>query len=146
MTIGKESLIRTLKATIGITMLIVGGLLYIIYRTEHLLMFSWFHKIGLSPIIENLRENYGEQSLYSWVKSSLPAALWLFSYLFVIDSLWGKDKSRVYLMFLFALPIIAISSEFMQLVGLLPGTFDYMDLVNYVATILIFILIKKLKA
>ena len=52
MAIGKESLIRTLKATIGITMLIVGGLLYIIYRTEHLLMFSWFHKIGLSPIIE----------------------------------------------------------------------------------------------
>lgn len=145
MTIGKDAWTRTLKTTIGVTALIVGGLLYVIYRTKSLLMFEWFRMIGLSEMVENLRGEYDGLNLYGWVRNSMPAGLWLFSYLFIIDSLWGKDRNPVYHLFIFVLPVIAIGSEFMQLFGMLPGTFDYMDLISYTVAILIFILIKKLK-
>ncbi|MCR4768959.1 MAG: hypothetical protein K5874_01940 [Bacteroidaceae bacterium] len=142
MAIEKATWIRTLKATIGITALIVGGLLYVIFRSKSLLMFEWFRMIGLSDMVENLRTKNSGFNLYEWVKDSLPAGLWLFSYLFVIDSLWGYDKNLVYYLFLSVLPAIAICSEFMQFSGMLSGTFDYMDLISYMAAILIFILIK----
>ena len=145
MTTGKDVWIRTLKATIGVTALIVGGLLYVIFRSKSLLMFDWFHMIGLSDMVENIRTKYDGVNLYGWVKDCMPAGLWLFSYLFVIDSLWGNNRNLVYNLFIFVLPVIAICSEFMQLFGMLPGTFDYMDLISYVVAILIFILIKKLK-
>lgn len=145
MAIEKDTWIRTLKATIGVTALIVGGLLYVIFRSKSLLMFDWFRMIGLYGMVENLRTKYDVVNLYEWVKDSMPAGLWLFSYLFVIDSLWGNDRNLVYYLFIFVLPVIAICSEFMQLFGMLPGTFDYMDLTSYVAAILFFILIKKLK-
>lgn len=145
MAIEKATWIRTLKATIGITALIVGGLLYVIFRSKSLLMFEWFRMMGFSEMVENLRGNYDGLSMYGWIRESMPAGLWLFSYLFIIDSLWGKDRNLVYHLFIFVLPVIAICSEFMQLFGMLPGTFDYMDLISYAIAILIFILIKKLK-
>jgi hypothetical protein len=74
----------------------------------------------------------------------LPAGLWLFAYMFVIDAVWGKDKNRVSMYFLYVLPLLAVASEFMQFVGLLPGTFDVMDLLSYVSAILLFLIIKKL--
>jgi hypothetical protein len=42
------------------------------------------------------------------------------------------------------MPLLAVASEFMQFVGLRPGTFDAMDLLSYVSAILLFVIIKKL--
>ena len=64
--------------------------------------------------------------------------------MFVIDAVWGKDKNRFSMYFLYILPLLAVASEFMQFVGLLPGTFDAMDLLSYVSAILLFVIIKKL--
>ena len=82
--------------------------------------------------------------MYGLIKYNLPAGLWLFAYMFVIDAVWGKDKNRVSMYFLYVLPLLAVASEFMQFVGLLPGTFDVMDLLSYVSAILLFLIIKKL--
>ena len=88
--------------------------------------------------------NATNSELFGWVKFNMPAGLWLLAYMFMIDSVWGKEKNYVYLYFLYILPFLAITSELMQISGLLPGTFDVMDLFCYVFAILLFVIIKKL--
>ena len=73
----------------------------------------------------------------------MPAGLWLFSYLFIIDSVWGNYKRSVYKCFLCTLPIMAITSELLQYFGILSGTFDFLDLMSYISAIFLFIFIKK---
>ena len=48
MVVKIEDYKRTIKVTIGIVALSVGGIIYILYRTDSLLMFSWFQKLGMS--------------------------------------------------------------------------------------------------
>lgn len=140
----KDVFIRIAEAAIGLVALTIGGLIYIRYRSESLLMFDWFHNLGLSDSIEDFRSNSEMPNVYDWVKYNLPAGLWLFAYMCVIDAVWGKDKNRVSMYFLYVLPLLAVASEFMQFVGLLPDTFDAMDLLSYVSAILLFVIIKKL--
>ena len=75
----------------------------------------------------------------------MPAGLWLFSYLFIIDSVWGNYKKSVYNCFLCTLPIMAITSELLQYFSILSGTFDFLDLMSYISAIFLFIFIKKLQ-
>lgn len=138
----KETYTRIIKATIGVVALIIGGLIYILYRSDSLLMFDWFHKLGLSNFIDAIRIDTNKLNLYGWVKNSMPAGLWLFSYMFVIDSIWGKEKNAVYNCFLYVLPIIAMSSELMQYFKFISGTFDIMDLLSYILAVLVFKIIK----
>ena len=140
----KDMFIRIAEAAIGLVALTIGGLIYIRYRSESLLMFDWFQNLGLSDSIDDFRSNGEMPNMYGWIKYNLPAGLWLFAYMFVIDAVWGKDKNRVSMYFLYVLPLLAVASEFMQFVGLLPATFDVMDLLSYVSAILLFLIIKKL--
>ena len=144
MMLNKDTITRIVKATIGIVTLTAGGLIYILYRDNSLLMFDWFQHLGISSYINTIRTNTENQNLYGWVKNSMPAGLWLFSYLFIIDSIWGKDKSFIYWCFLCFLPIIAILSELMQYFKLLSGTFDILDLISYSFAIVLFTTIKKI--
>ncbi len=114
----KDMFIRIAEAAIGLVALTIGGLIYIRYRSESLLMFDWFHNLGLSDSIEDFRSNSEMPNVYDWVKYNLTAGLWLFAYMFVIDAVWGKDKNRVSMYFLYVLPLLAVASEFMQFVGL----------------------------
>lgn len=133
---------RVWEATIGIVVLIIGGAIYVLYRNEHLLMFDWFQYLGISDYINRLRAEANGLSLYEWVKYSMPAGLWLFSYMFIIDSIWGKGSNALYKSFLYVLPVLAILSELMQCIKILPGTFDIMDLISYVLAIIVFLIIK----
>ena len=133
-----------MEAAIGFVALVIGGLIYIRYRNESLLMFDWFHELRISGIIGELRIDVDKSNVYEWVKYNMPAGLWLFSYMFIIDSLWGDDNNTVYKCFLYVLPIMALASELMQLLKILPGTYDIIDLFSYILAILFFIIIKKL--
>ena len=53
----KDISIRIAKAVVGGTALIIGGLIYIKYRSESLLMFDWFSGLGLTEYIEYFRNN-----------------------------------------------------------------------------------------
>ena len=142
--IEKDIMKRLAEATIGLVALALGGLIYVRYRSESLLMFDWFQNLGLGDLVKSIRMNATNSELFEWVKFNMPAGLWLLAYMFMIDSVWGKEKNYVYLYFLYILPFLAITSELMQISGLLPGTFDVMDLFCYVFAILLFVIIKKL--
>ena len=137
---------RTVNYIIGTISVLIGGLLYLTFRSKSLIMFDWFGKIGFTSQISFLRETFGNISLYSWVKFNLPAALWLFSYMFLIHGIWlNSQPSTIYKIFLWGVPTMAISSELLQFFGAIPGTFDYKDIIAYLAGLIMFFLITKSK-
>lgn len=121
----------TKKIIIGTLPVIVGGLIYLTYRTGTLIMFGWFKKIGLKDTIEFLRSNQLLQSLIipNWVKFSLPDALWLFSFTYVTLFIWDNTMNKQSIFWIFLAPFIGIFSEAGQLIGIIPGTFDKIDLI-----------------
>lgn len=118
------------KIAIGIIPVIVGGLIYLTYRTDSLLMFSWFEKVQLKGAVDWLRSNNHLQNfkIPAWVKFSLPDALWLFSFTYMILLLWDFTINKQSIGWILLAPIVGLSSEVGQLIKIIPGTFDIVDL------------------
>lgn len=130
-----------LKISLAVFVLIVGGFIYVVFRSEDLLMFNWFRSLGLNSFVIKLRDSYSLMSIQNWVRYNMPAGLWLFSYMLIIDSIWEDGNSSTYQFFITILPIAAIVSEAMQFFRILPGTFDVMDLISYILAIFLFLTI-----
>lgn len=137
--------IRILRVIISFVILIIGGLIYVAYRDKSLEMFNWFDCLGLDDAVIFFRNLMFSNGIYGWIKYSLPDGLWLFAYMFTIDSIWNGSKKLISYIFIFCLPLLALLSEFLQYFGLIPGVFDLIDLASYLCAILLFILIKLLK-
>jgi len=113
--------------------LLLGGLIYILFRQDTLKMFSWFDNINVSAAISELRLCTVPLSGHfpNWFLYSLPDGLWLFSYLSVLLAVWDNVISKHNIHWLLLVPMIAIFSEIGQLFEIVPGTFDIFDLIFY---------------
>lgn len=109
--------------------LFIGGVLYLMCRSECLVMFDWCKAIGIYPFIKQLRP---QGDFDSWWFYSLPDGLWLFSYIILIGAIWTFDM-RKSLLFSVPLIVIAIGSELLQIQHIVRGTFDIIDLLCYIA-------------
>lgn len=133
------------KIFIALLIFFFGGLIYVVFRTRTLNMFGWFSFLGLDSLISFLRMSFRQYDISDFVKYNLPDGLWLFSYLFIIKSIYGKELSKAAIISYLALPLIAVGSEISQIFKLIPGVFDIFDLICYICSILIFWLLNKLK-
>lgn len=120
-----------LKIIIAIFSLIVGGIIYLLWRSSTLLMFTWIEKFNLYNKVDSLRISISETSIFlpNWVLYSLPNALWLLSGLLLFFYIWDNNYSthRNFWvgLFLFA----SFGSEFGQALSIIPGTFDWNDII-----------------
>jgi hypothetical protein len=138
-----------MKIIIGTLPVFLGGLIYLTYRAETLLMFSWSKYIGFTDFVNFLRTNSQLQDLAipNWVKFSLPDALWLFSFTYIILFLWDFKINRQSAAWIFLAPTVGLFSELGQLVEIIPGTFDKMDLLLlFLATIIPFSFVSNFKS
>lgn len=138
---------KTKQLYIGHTLtLLIGSLIYILFRKSTLKMFSWFETIGIMNLINQIRKNailYGNK-LPDIFLYSLPDGFWIFSYISLILYLWKNELKTENLFWIFIIPLIAILSEIGQLMCIVPGTFDILDLLMYLlGTALPFIIYKK---
>ncbi len=128
-----------------------GGLIYVLFRQDSLKMFSWFESVNLSNSIFEMRLFTLPLSIYlpDWFLYSLPDGLWLFSYVSFLLVVWGNVISKHNIHWVLLVPLIAIFSELGQLIKVIPGTFDVVDLCSYflgaVLPILIFANLKTNK-
>ena len=75
---------------------------------------------------------------------ALPDGFWMFSYMSLILYLWNNELRRDNFFWIFILSIIALLSELGQLLKIISGTFDIVDLLMYLlGTILPFMIYKK---
>lgn len=116
--------------------IIVGGCIYLFFRSDSLIMFKWLKFLGLSNIISIAREWVANFNLFDWVLYSLPDGLWVYSFTSCLIILWNENKGYQFL-FLFIPVLLGPGVEILQFFKLFKGTFDMIDLtVTTVAFIL----------
>lgn len=120
---------RIATLILSFTALFIGGGLYLMYRSEHLVMFDWCKAIAIYPYIQQLRP---QGHFDSWLVYSLPDGLWLFSYIILMGAIWAFNV-RKSLFCSVPMMFIAIGSELLQIPNIIRGTFDVMDLLCYIA-------------
>ena len=109
--------------------LLTGGLIYILFRADSLLMFRWFDKLGASDLINFCRQHtFGQFSLPTWFIYSLPDALWIFSFTSLMLSIWQDKFSVQSLFWILIAPTIGLLSEIGQAFHFVRGTYDLSDL------------------
>lgn len=132
-----ESIVRVVSWVLSLASFLTGGLIYLAFRSETLLMFRWGEKLGLGNMITQIRSISADYlPLPQWVLFSLPDGLWVLSYVFAMAAIWVCDLTSHRFLF-FLIPFIAIGSEILQSIGLVQGSFDWIDLFLYfLATII----------
>jgi len=109
----------------------MGGLIYVLYRSEETLLLRLADALGMGDDIGRWRQSAAMLTLPEWVVYSLPAGLWAFSYVLIVDSLTRGQPWKGRVLAISFVPLVGAASELMQAAGLLPGTFDWVDLVLY---------------
>ncbi|MCP1224638.1 hypothetical protein [Sebaldella sp. S0638] len=108
--------------------MVVGGIVYILFRSDTLLMFRWFEFLKIDKIIYSLREYtfYYRKYIPESVLFSLPDCLWVYSFTMFL-SFYFKN------ILLIMIPCIgSVLTEIGQL-WFVPGTFDIMDVLYMLA-------------
>ncbi|GEN75490.1 hypothetical protein [Chryseobacterium hagamense] len=129
--------IRILKITVLFLPVLLGGIIYVIFRTEKLIMFRWFECLNISQEIFALKKYSNNYVLPDWFIFSLPDGLWIYSYTSILLEIWKYSITKQNLFWIFSIPITAILSEFFQFFKIIPGTFDFTDVIFYLIGIMI---------
>ncbi|MEK6154076.1 hypothetical protein WIW50_12475 [Flavobacteriaceae bacterium 3-367] len=87
-----------------------------------------------------------DSPFFLWLKNHYADAVWCLAAYLMADELDSLQYPKVYSMLLWRLPLV---SEGLQAIGLLPGTFDWVDVLIYVSLLILYsiktISMKKLK-
>ena len=118
-----------------VTPLVCGGIIYLLFRAESLLMFRWVDAIGAKPLLDRLRSRCAVVRIgdLHWIFFSLPDGLWVYSLTAYMYLIWERKLSREGLTRVLIGPFLALGSEIGQALGILAGTFDVKDLAFYFA-------------
>ena len=127
------------KLLLGTLLLLVGGITYLLFRPSTLLMFHVADYLGFSPVIDRIREGMTSAWLPEFIVYSLPGALWSAAYLLTADCFLQGQTVKTRLMITSIIPLIGAVSELLQLIGLLPGTYDGWDLLCYLIPYLLYL-------
>lgn len=127
------------RAIISFLLLLVGASIYATCRQEVLFLTS-FDTEWLARI--KIEVDYAECNMLTrWIIFCLPDALWYAALLTIQLALCdGGFVGRSLLGLSIALPF---AFESMQWLGLMSGTFDWLDVITYLLTLTIFILCQR---
>lgn len=110
--------------------LLAGGGLYLVWRSDRLLMFDWAARFGLDGLLLSLRSlpALREAPVPEWALYSLPAALWTYALFAYLTLLWGRATAPPVRPWLLLALLLSVGAECAQAVGLLPGVFCPVDM------------------
>lgn len=134
---------RIFKIATLLVPVILGGFIYIIFRTEKLIMFRWFDYLNLTDEINIAKSFRNNLSLPDWFYFSLPDGLWIFSYTAISLEIWKSSITRSRYFWILSIPAAAILSEILQLLNIISGTFDFTDLIFYLLGIILSFICQK---
>src|SRR5580765_6207739 len=111
--------------------IVLGGLIYICWRPQDLLMFRWLRAAGVESLINSLRAIAApfRAIIPHWIVYSLPDGLWVYALTAFMIIRWRDRDSLTKLFWLSTGLLLGVGSELGQLAGIVPGSFDYSDLI-----------------
>ena len=111
-------------------LIIAGGIIYFAFRTDSLIMFRWTDALHLHDFVDEYRNVMSPYLPVEFIRFNLPDGLWSISCLLIMLAIWDSINRDNFLWFCI-MPFIAVLSEFLQLCSILPGSFDWMDVLCY---------------
>ena len=137
-TARKQHIAEIAKVIVATAALLTGGMIYVLWRSESLLLFTWFDALGMGLTVRMLREHAasGSHAFPHWVIFSLPQALWLFSGILYFHSIWRRGSAISYVLWTAIFVAIAFGFELGQFLNVVPGYFDAWDALSLIAACL----------
>lgn len=135
----QKTKLKVYVSGLSLFLFFIGGMIYLMFRSESLVMFHWFEALHVKEYVVSLHMSY---ILPQWIVYSLPDGLWLCSYVLIVSVIWDFELRQGY-PYIFSLPFVAIVSELAQAIGWMRGTFDWLDLLCYVLGLLLGCIIVK---
>jgi hypothetical protein len=99
----------------------MGSAIYVGWRSTDLLVFRWIESLKLSPLL--VRPGW---DLPEWMLYSFPDGCWVYAITSWMLIIWLRVNAWVVTGF-----VLAVASEIGQLLSLVPGSFDALDLFFY---------------
>ena len=130
------------KVALGISFLVCGCAIYLLFRSKTLNIYHWCATLGFSSAIDTLRLWVQNCNVPDFVRFCLPDGLYCAAYILLIDAIWHKEKGIMKNIIISLVPIVTISSELLQIFGIIRGTFDLYDLLCYTFPPLVYLSIK----
>lgn len=121
-------------------LLFAGGTAYIVLRPDTTLLFCVLAKAGFSDALYHVR-TAAEIGLPYWMVYCLPGALWVSAYILITDTVLTGWPTRAKLSAASLIMTVGVVSELLQSVSLLPGTFDFADIVAYMAPYSLYVIL-----
>lgn len=81
-----------LQMLIGLVMLLLGGMIYLLFRPTTLLLFHTLDMVGLMPLVTDWRTLAAACQPSEFVVYSLPGGLWAAAYILLVVSLLGRVR------------------------------------------------------
>jgi len=121
---------RRIYIITGVCSLLVGSIFYLAFRPLSLTMFHWTDAMGLTSGVLFFRKTFSPLfgTLPSWAIYSAPFALYVLSYMLLIQATWLPKTSRGQSLWFWWIPLVSFVAELGQLIEVTPGTFDWIDL------------------
>lgn len=118
--------------------ILIGGSLYVAFRSKTIRLFDWFERIGLAESLHGFRAIFipYKENIPSWIYYSLPDGLWVYAFASALMIYWNQEIEKVKYWLL--IPIVSATFlEIAQGLKLLQGTFDFLDLVFTVLALIL---------
>lgn len=115
---------------VALLAIVLGGLLYILFRPAQPVFFGWMSVAGFGIMLETIRQHSLALTpmLPGWVVYALPQGLWAFAYALIIAGIWKNQHIWVSYLWLSTIPLMAIGFEVLQFAGVVRGTCCLQDL------------------
>jgi len=123
--------ISRIRVILGSTVtLMVGGLIYLLFRPAEASFLTWFGIAGSDNWLTLIREKSLSLTylLPPWLVYSLPNGLWAYAYSLIMLSIWKGSSSYMRYVWFLSIPVLVFGFELLQLAGYLQGTFCLFDL------------------
>ena len=134
----KNGRLRIFNFLLGAVLLSTGGLIYLLFRSRYVLLNRIVLSTDLETVVDEWRCRATIINVPEWVIYSLPGGLWAISYIFIIDSLMRHRCYQCRMLWACPIPLLGLVSEIMQCLGILPGTFDLIDLLFYITPLFLY--------
>jgi hypothetical protein len=108
--------------------LVAGGMLYVTKRPTSLLMFAWAESFGLGEHVARCRAHTASLQLPKVLVQCAPQALWAFALVLLVRVIWFSRQGVLASACIAFASFVAVAPEVAQGAGVVPGTFDRLDL------------------
>jgi hypothetical protein len=110
--------------------LVIGGLVYVLFRKKELILFDWLSFLQLDALVRAARDAVApiRSAVPSWILFNLPDALWGWALGGFMGCVWRDGNARARAAWVGAGAAMVAAFELLQAPGVVPGTFDWVDL------------------